>query len=181
MSNPSSSVCLNGPISTSRINSFCTQTRSSVTSTCNVTIVLGGIRGSKLPAETNHGLPIHAHTHKTWLQTSPCLQTYVNTETGRGRQQHVKSGSTPNKWGWPDSPQSNSNPLNANNPLWPAKCFLRAQTSPHITHFHPQPACNTPFSATVSYFSLQHQHLIKSTHNHSLSSTHHHSNTHSLP
>ena len=41
----------------------------------------------------------------------------------RERDQCLKSGSVPNKRGWPDSPQVSSNLIKANTPLWSTKCI----------------------------------------------------------
>ena len=49
----------------------------------------------------------------------------------RERHQYLKSGSIPNKWGCPDSPQPRSNLVYADTPHWTAKCTFPSQTNLH--------------------------------------------------
>ena len=47
------------------------------------------------------------------------------------RHQSLKSGSIPNKWRWPDSPQPSSSPVYADTPIWATKCIFPSQINHH--------------------------------------------------
>ena len=85
------------------------------------------------------------------------------------RDQYLKSGSIPNNWGWPDSPQPSSNPVYADIPLWTAKCIFPSQTNLHTfisslaspSSFDLQPQNLTPFLKRDHPLSLAHDHTTE--------------------